>query len=552
METLHKDNALSLEHMRQAIHNAGGRFYQYRPCRRDASTVYDIENIRHDVVYAQTPLNMNDPFDSMIGFSTEKIYSECIAMTLDALDLTSTNRVILSILLKYRAFGKMAQLISCIKDIQTYLKSRQKATHQTMIPLDAYVCRDMHSLYSKAPKNLKAVFNGEEFSVLAWLSAKLSPMNISEKAITEMLHIEGLLDQLQQQVEEMRDSKYGPLLRAFLSKITVSCFSASGWNNPLMWSHYANSYTGICVEYDFEKIEDFIGFAHPVSYTTVRPTLSMADLGIAAVDLKSKDRLVKEDVDVERIISYLCCKNKCWQYEDEWRIINIGEENTPQFIKLPCVKSITFGPNVDSLCKRLLLEVCKSKGISCYDLRLNHENYGVERIPITNNAEYDINEEAEYISLLSAQLTKWMQIMQTNSEKIVIEINSHTFALGTLLRVSYSGSTSDEHTMILVGRDSTGVIIYHANWPDNGTVAISHVTWSGFAQTFPYLDFIICPHNVNVWKPYSSTQHRGACTACGTYLYGSHYAQVGGMGTCLVCGYYGNMPGLTSTGHETE
>lgn len=96
-----------------------------------------------------------------------------------------------------------------------------------------------------------------------------------------------------------------------------------------MWSHYANSYAGICVEYDFEKIKDFIGFVHPVSYTTVRPTLSMADLGIAAADLKSKDRLVKEDVDVERIISYLCCKNKCWQYEDEWRIINI-ERKTPR------------------------------------------------------------------------------------------------------------------------------------------------------------------------------------------------------------------------------
>ena len=138
-----------------------------------------------------------------------------------------------------------------------------------------------------------------------------------------------------------------------------------------------------------------------------------------------------------------------------------------------------------------------------------------------------------------------------NYTQTQIKNKLQSFALGTLLRVSYSGSTSDEHTMILVGRDSTGVIIYHANWPDNGTVAISHVTWSGFAQTF-YLDFIICPHNVNVWKPYSSTQHRGACTACGTYLYGSHYAQVGGMGTCLVCGYYGNMPGLTSTGHETE
>lgn len=427
MENLHKNNALALEHMRQAIHNAGGRFYQYRPCRRDASTVYDIENIRHDVVYAQTPLNMNDPFDSMIGFSAEKIYSECTTMVLDAMDLAGANRVVISMLLQYRAFRKMAQLISYIKNIQTYLKSRQKAAHQTMIPLDLYVSKDIQSFYSKAPRDLKAAFNSKEFAVLALLSAKLNPMNISEEAITEMLHIEGLLDKLQQRVEEMQDSEYIPLLRTFLSRITVSCFSASGWNNQLMWSHYANSYAGICVEYDFEKIKDFIGFVHPVSYTTVRPTLSMVDLGIAAADLKSKDRLVKEDVDVERIISYLCCKNKCWQYEDEWRIINIGEENTPQFIKLPCVKSITFGPNVDSLCKRLLLEVCKSKGISCYDLRLNHENYGVERIPITNNAEYDINEEAEYISLLSAQLTKWMQIMQTNSEKIVIEINSHTF-----------------------------------------------------------------------------------------------------------------------------
>lgn len=427
MENLHKNNALALEHMRQAIHNAGGRFYQYRPCRRDASTVYDIENIRHDVVYAQTPLNMNDPFDSMIGFSAEKIYSECTTMVLDAMDLAGANRVVISMLLQYRAFRKMAQLISYIKNIQTYLKSRQKAAHQTMIPLDLYVSKDIQSFYSKAPRDLKAAFNSKEFAVLALLSAKLNPMNISEEAITEMLHIEGLLDKLQQRVEEMQDSEYIPLLRTFLSRITVSCFSASGWNNQLMWSHYANSYAGICVEYDFEKIKDFIGFVHPVSYTTVRPTLSMADLGIAAADLKSKDRLVKEDVNVERIISYLCCKNKCWQYEDEWRIINIGEENTPQFIKLPCVKSITFGPNVDRLCKRLLLEVCKSKGISCYDLRLNHENYGVERIPITNNAEYDINEEAEYISLLSAQLTKWMQIMQTNSEKIVIEINSHTF-----------------------------------------------------------------------------------------------------------------------------
>ena len=59
--------------MKEAIKKSGGLFYQYRPCRRDDSTIYDIENIRHGVVYAQTPLNMNDPFDSQIGFSAEQI-----------------------------------------------------------------------------------------------------------------------------------------------------------------------------------------------------------------------------------------------------------------------------------------------------------------------------------------------------------------------------------------------------------------------------------------------------------------------------------------------
>lgn len=72
------------------------------------------------------------------------------------MDLAGANRVVISMLLQYRAFRKMAQLISYIKNIQTYLKSRQKAAHQTMIPLDLYVSKDIQSFYSKAPRDLKA------------------------------------------------------------------------------------------------------------------------------------------------------------------------------------------------------------------------------------------------------------------------------------------------------------------------------------------------------------------------------------------------------------
>lgn len=62
----------SLEKMKADIESAGNLFYQYRACRRDAAIIYDIENIRHGVVYARTPLQMNDPFDSKIGFRQKR------------------------------------------------------------------------------------------------------------------------------------------------------------------------------------------------------------------------------------------------------------------------------------------------------------------------------------------------------------------------------------------------------------------------------------------------------------------------------------------------
>ena len=67
-----KQSDLSFEKMKANVSKAGNLFYQYRACRRDASTIYDIENIRHGQVYARTPLQMNDPFDSMIGFFCRK------------------------------------------------------------------------------------------------------------------------------------------------------------------------------------------------------------------------------------------------------------------------------------------------------------------------------------------------------------------------------------------------------------------------------------------------------------------------------------------------
>lgn len=414
--------------MKKSISDAGGLFYQYRPCRRTAATIYDIENIRHGVVYAQTPLNMNDPFDSMVGFSAEKIYENCISMMIDAVDMDDNAKVIVSAFLMHRAFGKLAELIASIKELKHYLNMKRAAMHQTNVAFEQFVWQNAKTLYSKLPKKLKSQFLFNTFMAFSSLIGSLGEIEISEQNIIGMMKMDDMLDELHAKAEEIRDGIYVHTLRKFLSQLTISCFSSSGWNNQLMWSHYANSYSGICVEYDFNKINDFIGFIFPVNYTTNRPTLSLQDLGIAKFDLNAEEKIVHGDTDVSKILSYLLSKNTCWKYEDEWRIINIGEANTPIFIELPFVKSITFGLNLDELCKRLLLEVCKEKDIACYELVIDKEKFELDRRPITlDTIVYNVDDEIEFIKLLSEQIADVSHNIVQKSELISTALADGSF-----------------------------------------------------------------------------------------------------------------------------
>ncbi len=396
----------TFDNMKKSIEDAGGLFYQYRPCRRDESTIYDIENIKHGVVYAQTPLNMNDPFDSVIGYSPDKIYENCISLLVDALTFPDENlKVIITQLLKYKAVGKLAELVILVNDLKKYLYSKQKTMHQSKIPISIFISQNLSTLYTKCPKHIKNIFTKEEFNTFLLIVGTMEKIDITEKSLIDMLNLNDTLEELYDRAVEIRDTIYVPTFKSFLSKMTISCFSASGWDNQLMWSHYANSYSGICIEYDFANIEDFIGFIYPVEYTTNRPTLSLQNLGFKKFNLTSKEIIEYCDVDMNAILSYLLVKTTCWKYEKEWRIINVGEPNTPLFVKLPFIKSITFGINIDPICKHYLWDVCKEKEIDCYDISLNSENFELSRnLLAEDDFVFDLDAEIEYINILCQQI----------------------------------------------------------------------------------------------------------------------------------------------------
>ena len=72
--------------------------------------IYDIENIRHNVVYAQSPLKMNDPFDSRIGFSSEKVLDEIIRLHFKNSTMENTHKQFILFLLKYNVLEEKMML----------------------------------------------------------------------------------------------------------------------------------------------------------------------------------------------------------------------------------------------------------------------------------------------------------------------------------------------------------------------------------------------------------------------------------------------------------
>lgn len=397
--------ATNIEDMKKSINQAGGLFYQYRGCYRDASTIHDIENIRHGVAYARTPLYMNDPFDSMIGFSAERVYQNAIDMLVCSMEANDEVKLILSALLKHRALGQLATLLQQINDVKKYLYSKRASMHKAMLSLGDFFTQYKQLLYSKMPNSLKKTITPALFVAYASLLVLLGEYDVSEENIINMLKLEDIIDSFHHQAEKIRDETYAPALRNFLSQLTISCFSVSGWKNQLMWAHYANSYKGMCVEYDFNEINEFIGFIYPVTYTTERPTLSLQDVGITGFDLKEKTAVTSGDTNIIKLFEYLLAKNTCWSYEDEWRIINVGQAYTPLLIKLPCIKSITLGIGTDELCKRLLLDVCAEKSIPCYELTFGRERFDLDRKPISSeDIPFDMDDEIGYINMIVEQV----------------------------------------------------------------------------------------------------------------------------------------------------
>ncbi len=126
--------------------------------------------------------------------------------------------------------------------------------------------------------------------------------------------------------------------------------------NYLMWSHYANSHTGYCIGFDSKLLFDEIGGALvKVKYETELPKLKLFE------DIREFQQKL------------LATKMKDWEYEDEYRLININPPSRIVTYSKEMIKEIFLGCNMPLENKNKIIEFVKSNAIDCqvFDLSLD-------------------------------------------------------------------------------------------------------------------------------------------------------------------------------------
>lgn len=175
----------------------------------------------------------------------------------------------------------------------------------------------------------------------------------------------------------------------------LSCFTERN-NNLLMWSHYANSHRGFCIEYELKQFlidnKDIRQHLFPVIYMKKRPIYrdinslieSHFDLRRAYED--GHDYVGREPLD--DILPLCMIKSMDWSYEEEWRFIYTKKQlydNNCEFnpnISLPCITNIYLGYRIEKSFEENIIEIVQRKNqngrkISVYKEKLDEEGYEV-------------------------------------------------------------------------------------------------------------------------------------------------------------------------------
>jgi len=155
----------------------------------------------------------------------------------------------------------------------------------------------------------------------------------------------------------------------FQNLVRVSCF-ATNPNSVVMWSHYANQHTGICIEFSRSSMlssAKFLELLHPVRYS---------EKILDAFQLTWPNM----PEEVWHILA-ACHKSKEWEYENEWRLVSLDPASGGKFFLDPCgikPSRIILGERIDQPNQAAIEELAQKISVPVIKAELAKDRFKIQ------------------------------------------------------------------------------------------------------------------------------------------------------------------------------
>lgn len=201
--------------------------------------------------------------------------------------------------------------------------------------------------------------DADEIDLSLQISEKLFPEQEKEREVARRI-----LDNLEQQLVVQLNKRF-----------RVGCL-CTDFKDTLMWSHYADSHKGFCVEYDFSRNCDSTqnDLPMPVVYSDSRPQIPWKEALHRSVENTAS-------ATADLVLGVLT-KDKRWEYENEWRFL-IPATMDPN-LQMPPISCIYLGAMISHRNRVKILRIAKKLGIPVKQMVVDRGAYALHPTTITD------------------------------------------------------------------------------------------------------------------------------------------------------------------------
>lgn len=359
-----------------------GKLYKYRSFDNDG---FSLKNLRENTLHCSDPSVFNDPFDCKIGVTFNSLYKakyenefdlmsvvfeKFIQVVFGELELSDCSEIEQRIILRLLENERLMNFIS--ENQGKNITDKEKAQ---LLCDNAYIITDM----------LQTFLSDESFASSLGVCASMLPRIIDNISTDGMLKISdddatfedfaranGVYDDAdeigltlrlsekmqpeltaaREDVQKLLDNADQQMSLKMKELFLIGCL-CTDYKNKLMWSHYADSHKGFCIEYDYSlmDIDAHTILPLPVVYSGERPLISWK----AAFD-NTPENLEEA---VAQFTKGLLTKDSIWSYENEWRIL-VKTTEMPN-IPMPRISCVYLGASISDENRNAILKIAKEK-----------------------------------------------------------------------------------------------------------------------------------------------------------------------------------------------